>query len=201
MPQLVFATNNPHKIAEVRAQLGDAYDFLSLRDIGCHEEIPETQRTLEGNARQKARHVRDGYGYDCFSEDTGLEIAALGGAPGVDTAHYAGPERSAVANNARVLRELGDTADRTARFRTVLCLILGDEEHYFEGVCAGRIAGAARGDDGFGYDPVFVPDDGDGRAFAEMSGAEKRSMSHRARAMTKLQDFLRQRAVQPPADA
>jgi XTP/dITP diphosphohydrolase len=192
MPQLVFATNNKNKIAEIKAQLGEQYVFLSLKDIGCHEEIPETNPTLAGNARQKARHVKENYGHDCFSEDTGLEVDALNGAPGVITAHYAGPERSAEANNAKILLELSGKTDRSARFRTLLCLIIDGEEHLFEGCCEGRINEAVSyGTDGFGYDPIFIPDDGDGRAFAEMTGAEKRSMSHRARAMTKLQNFLR----------
>jgi len=194
MTNLVFATNNPHKIAEIKAQLGDAYEFLSLKDIGCHEEIPETQSTLAGNAAQKARFVKDNYGYDCFSEDTGLEVDALGGAPGVITAHYAGPERSAEANNDKILAELNGKTDRAARFRTFLCLILDGEENLFEGRCEGRISHERRGTDGFGYDPIFIPADGDGRTFAEMNGAEKRSMSHRARAMTKLRKFLRNRA-------
>lgn len=190
MPQLVFATNNPHKIAEVKAQLGDRYTFLSLSNIGCHEDIPETTPTLEGNAQQKARYVKDHYGHDCFSEDTGLEIDALNGAPGVITAHYAGPERSADANNAKVLGELGDTPARSARFRTFLCLIMDGQEHLFEGRCEGHITTAPQGTDGFGYDPIFQPADGDGRTFAEMNGAEKRQYSHRARAMAKLLAFL-----------
>jgi len=195
MPNLVFATNNKNKIAEIKAQLGDQYEFLSLKDIGCHEDIPETQPTLAGNAEQKARYVKEKYGYDCFSEDTGLEVDALGGAPGVITARYAGPERSAEANNNKILTELAGKEDRTARFRTFLCLILDGEEHLFEGRCEGRISETiSNGTDGFGYDPIFIPADGDGRTFAEMSGAEKRSMSHRARAMTKLQDFLRKKA-------
>lgn len=194
MTNLVFATNNPNKIAEIKAQLGDDYEFLSLKDIGCHEDIPETQPTLAGNAEQKARYVKENYGHDCFSEDTGLEVDALNGAPGVITARYAGPERSADANNAKIFAELAGKADRTARFRTFLCLILDGEEYLFEGRCEGKISTEARGSDGFGYDPIFIPDDGDGRTFAEMNGAEKRSMSHRARAMTKLQDFLRKQA-------
>lgn len=192
MPNLVFATNNQNKIAEIKAQLGDQYVFLSLKDIGCHEDIPETQPTLAGNAEQKARYVKEKYGYDCFSEDTGLEVDALGGAPGVITAHYAGPARSAEANNDKILKELSGKTDRSARFRTFLCLILDGEEHLFEGRCEGTISAAiSMGTDGFGYDPIFIPADGDGRTFAEMTGAEKRSMSHRARAMTKLQGFLR----------
>jgi len=192
MPNLVFATNNPHKIAEIKAQLGGAYDFLSLKDIGCHEEIPETTGTLAGNAKQKAHFVKDHYGYDCFSEDTGLEVDALGGEPGVDTAHFAGQERSAEANNAKVFAGLAGKAERTARFRTFICLLLNGEEHLCEGRCEGHITEELRGEEGFGYDPIFAPAEGDGRTFAEMSGTEKRQFSHRARAMAKLQDFLRQ---------
>ncbi len=190
MTKLVFATNNPHKIAEIQAQLGDDYDFLSLEDIGCREEIPETMPTLAGNAQQKARYVKAHYGHDCFSEDTGLEVDALDGAPGVITAHYAGPERSAEANNAKIFAELAGKTNRTARFRTFICLILAGEEHLFEGRCEGTISEEVRGEQGFGYDPIFIPAEGDGRTFAEMDGAEKRRFSHRARAMAKLQDFL-----------
>ena len=192
---LIFATNNPHKIAEIEAQLGDAYDFLSLAAIGCTEEIPETTGTIPGNARQKARYVFDKYGYDCFSEDTGLEVDALDGAPGVDTAHYAGLERSAEANNRKLLSELaaaGPDAPRTARFRTVIHLIIDGEEHTFEGICPGTIATEPTGTGGFGYDPVFRPAEGDGRSFAEMTGAEKRALSHRGRAVAKLVSYLRQ---------
>jgi XTP/dITP diphosphohydrolase len=195
MPALVFATNNPNKIAEVKEMLGDHYDFLSLSDIGCEEEIPETTPTLAGNAQQKARYVKDNYGHDCFSEDTGLEVDALDGAPGVITAMYAGDERSAEANNNKVLRELGDNPDRSARFRTFICLILDGEEHLFEGRCEGQIADAPRGTGGFGYDPIFLPVEGSGRAFAEMPGPEKNAISHRGRALKKLTDFLTQKAA------
>ena len=188
---LVFATNNPNKIAELQQQLGDRYRFRGLKDIGCTEEIPETTGTIPGNARQKARHVHEHYGVDCFSEDTGLEIAALGGQPGVDTAHYAGPERDAGANNRKVLSELKDRDDRRARFRTVICLILDGKEHLFEGICPGRIAPQPRGEGGFGYDPIFLPDGGNGRSFAEMSAAEKAAVSHRGRAVRALVEFLR----------
>lgn len=192
--KLVFATNNIHKIAEIKAQLGEAYDFLSLKDIGCFEEVPETSATLAGNAEQKARYVRENYGHDCFSEDTGLEVDALDGAPGVITARYAGPARSAEANNARIFAELAGKPDRSARFRTFICLTLNGEEHLFEGRCEGRISEEARGAEGFGYDPIFIPEEGDGRTFAEMTSAEKRQFSHRARAMAKLSDFLRENA-------
>ncbi|CAH1001816.1 dITP/XTP pyrophosphatase [Neolewinella maritima] len=188
---LVFATNNPNKIAEIQEQLGDRYVFRSLKDIGCTEEIPETADTLEGNARLKARHVRDNYRQDCFSEDTGLEVYALNKEPGVGTAHYAGPHRSAEDNNAKLLSELGPRKDRLARFRTVICLVQGLEEQLFEGICEGRIATCPLGKDGFGYDPVFVPTEGDGRTFAQMSRAEKARFSHRARAMAKLEHYLK----------
>ena len=187
---LVFATNNPNKIAEVQAQLGDGYTFQSLADIGCTEEIPETTGTIPGNARQKAHFIKDNYGTDCFSEDTGLEIEALDGRPGVDTAHYAGPERSAVANNDKVLHELNDVAYRVAQFRTVICLVIGEEEHLFEGICPGRIAKASSGEDGFGYDPIFLPDEADGRSFAQMTAGEKQAISHRGRAVKQLVSFL-----------
>ena len=193
MPTLVFATNNAHKIAEVQAQLGDQYSFLSLKDINCTEDIPETTGTIPGNARQKARFVKDNYGHDCFSEDTGLEIDALDGRPGVDTAHYAGPARDAKANNDKVLAELAGKEgprERAARFRTVICLIKDGEEHLFEGVCPGHIATRADGDQGFGYDPIFVPAEGDGHPFAQMTRAEKQTISHRGRAVRKLVDFL-----------
>lgn len=191
MTSLVFATNNPNKIAEIKGQLGDAYTFSSLKDIGCTEEIPETTGTIPGNARQKARFVKDNYGHDCFSEDTGLEIDALGGEPGVDTAHYAGPQRNAEDNYNKVLQKLSGQPDRSARFRTVICLVKDGREHLFEGICEGEIATEPHGDDGFGYDPVFRPKEGDGRTFAEMTGAEKRALSHRARAMAKLHAFLK----------
>ncbi|MBB4080602.1 XTP/dITP diphosphohydrolase [Lewinella aquimaris] len=192
--QLVFATNNPHKIEEIRRQLGDRYTFRSLQDIGCTEDIPETETTLEGNARLKARHVKSNYGQDCFSEDSGLEVAALGNAPGVDTAHYAGPQRDAEENNTKLLSELGDRKDRLARFRTVICLIQGDTETLFEGVCEGRIATSPVGHGGFGYDPVFVPTEGDGRTFAQMKQDEKVRISHRGRAIAKLQEYLKSRS-------
>ncbi|WP_420459720.1 RdgB/HAM1 family non-canonical purine NTP pyrophosphatase [Neolewinella sp.] len=198
---LVFATNNPHKIAEIREQLGDRYTFRSLRDIGCTEAIPETAATLEGNARLKARHVLDRYGQDCFSEDTGLEVYALNGEPGVGTAHYAGAHRSAEDNNQKLLSKLSDRKDRLACFRTVICLLQDGEEHFFEGCCEGRIATFPTGKDGFGYDPVFIPTEGNGRSFAQMSRAEKASFSHRARAMEKLEAHLKTRvgAAHPTA--
>lgn len=194
--QLVFATNNAHKIAEIKAQVGPGYAFRSLKDIGCTEEIPETTGTISGNAAQKAHYIKEHYGVDCFSEDTGLEIDALDGAPGVDTAHYAGPARDAAANNRKVLQALENIAQRTARFRTVICLLLEGEEHHFEGVCEGTITTGIQGEQGFGYDPIFAPTAGDGRTFARMSSAEKRAVSHRAQAMAQLQTFLKNRAAE-----
>ena len=198
---LVFATNNAHKIAEIREQLGNRYTFRSLQDIGCNEAIPETAATLEGNARLKARHVLEHYGQDCFSEDTGLEVYALNGEPGVGTAHYAGPQRSADDNNRKLLSELSNRKDRLACFRTVICLLQDGEEHFFEGTCEGRIATFPTGQDGFGYDPIFIATEGDGRSFAQMSRAEKARFSHRARAMDKLEAYLRTRvdAAHPTA--
>ncbi len=195
--QLVFATNNPHKIEEIRRQLGDRYVFRSLRDIGCTEPIPETADTLEGNAQIKARYVKEHYGQNCFSEDTGLEVYALGNEPGVGTAHFAGPERDADANNQKLLSELGDRRDRLAHFRTVICLILDGQEHLFQGCCEGRIATFPTGLGGFGYDPVFIPIEGDGRSFAQMSAEEKIRISHRARAMAKLEAYLKTLAGAP----
>lgn len=191
---IVFATNNPHKIQEVQALLGDAYQFKSLQDIGCLEELPETSGTIPGNALQKARYVRDHYQIACFSEDTGLEIDALGGAPGVDTAHFAGPERDASANMAKVLHLLDGQSDRGAQFRTVVALLIDGEEHVFEGIVRGRIHTQPSGDGGFGYDPIFIPDGYD-TTFANMDAAAKNSISHRGRAVAQLQAFLLNGAV------
>ncbi len=189
MKEIVFATNNANKIREVQEMLGEAYVFKKLADIGCTEELPETTNTIEGNARQKARYVWSHYGKNCFSEDTGLEVDALGGEPGVHTAYYAGPQRDPVANMAKVLELLGDEPGRTARFRTVIALIIDGEEWVFEGVVEGTIAHAPQGEGGFGYDPIFCPE-GRTTTFAEMPAVEKHRISHRARAMHKLQAFL-----------
>lgn len=192
MPQrksLVFVTNNPNKIAEVQRQLGSTYNFQSLKDIDCHDDIPETSSTIPGNAIQKARYVYEKYGVDCFSEDTGLEVDALDGAPGVMTARYAGPDRDPKANMKKVLSELRGKSNRTARFRTVICLIRDGEEHLFEGICEGNIAGRLRGDEGFGYDPIFIPS-GSAQTFGQMGFTAKKTYSHRAKAVQKLVDFL-----------
>jgi len=189
--QLCFASNNAHKLDEIRPLLPAGLTLLSLADIGCHEELPETQDTLEGNARQKAEYVLQHYGVDCFADDTGLEVTALGGEPGVYSARYAGPQRLAEDNVAKLLHELQGAADRSARFRTVVALARADGNvHEFAGEVAGSITEEGRGAGGFGYDPVFVPAEGDGRTFAEMSGEEKNRISHRARAVAGLLTFL-----------
>jgi XTP/dITP diphosphohydrolase len=195
--RLCFASNNSHKLDEIRPLLPLSIQLLSLADIGCHEELPETQSTLEGNARQKAQYVFDNYGVACFADDTGLEVAALGGEPGVYSARYAGPERSAVANVEKLLHELATQADRRAQFRTVIALVLDDGGmHEFSGAVSGVIATLPMGDGGFGYDPVFVPFEGDGRTFAEMTLSEKNMLSHRARAVEGLAHFMRTHAIE-----
>ncbi len=188
--KLIFATNNAHKLAEVQAVLGDGYTLATPRDCGVEEEIPETQPTLEGNALQKARYLHERTGLDCFADDTGLEVAALGGAPGVRSARYATDGHDFAANNRLLLRNLEGREDRRARFRTVIALIRGGEEHLFEGIVEGRIVDRETGCEGFGYDPLFVPDGYD-RTFAEMTPDEKNAVSHRGRAVRRLVDFLR----------
>ncbi len=188
--KLVFATNNAHKLSEIRGIIGDAYEILSLEDIGCHDDIPETADTLEGNALIKAKWVFERYGKDCFADDTGLEVKALGGGPGVHTARYAFPDRhDPVENTRKLLRELSGASDRTAQFRTAIALIQGGKETLFEGVVKGEIATAERGTQGFGYDPVFIPED-TGKTFAELGVDVKNDISHRARAVKKLVEFL-----------
>ena len=190
--EIVFATNNAHKLSEIRAILGEDFRILSLADIGCHDDIPETADTLEGNALIKARWVKERYGFDCFADDTGLEVAALGGRPGVHTARYAFPDRhDPVANTRKLLAELDGKDDRSARFRTVIALVQGSDETLFEGIVDGRIAPEERGTGGFGYDPVFEPE-GLGLTFAELGVETKNSMSHRARAVKRLAEYLRQ---------
>ena len=190
--EIVFATNNAHKLSEIRAILGEDFRILSLADIGCHDDIPETADTLEGNALIKARWVKERYGFDCFADDTGLEVAALGGRPGGHTARYAFPDRhDPVANTRKLLAELDGQADRSARFRTVIALVQGTDETLFEGIVDGRIAPEERGTEGFGYDPVFEPE-GLGLTFAELGVETKNSMSHRARAVKRLAEYLRQ---------
>lgn len=190
MKKIVFATNNAHKLQELRQMLGDRYEVLCLTDIGCHEDIPETADTIEGNARMKAEYVKKHYGYDCFSDDTGLEIDALGGEPGVYSARYAGPGHDSEANIDKVLKKLDGVKERTARFRTAIVLLQGGEMHLFEGQVEGVILTERHGTGGFGYDSIFQPVEGDGSTFAQMSPEEKNRISHRGRAVAKLVEFL-----------
>ena len=189
MKKIVFATSNPNKIREVNEMLGDKFEIIGLKDIGCTEEVPETQETIEGNALQKARYVKDNYGVDCFSEDTGLEIDALNGAPGVYTARYGGLERSAEKNMAKVQTELADKSNRGAQFKTVIALVLNGEEHLFPGIARGTIRKEKSGEGGFGYDPIFEPEGYD-ITFAEMDSKEKNKISHRGKAVRALIAFL-----------
>ncbi len=192
--KIVFATNNKNKLAEIREMLaGSGIEILSLADINCHADIPETSPTIEGNAVQKARYVYDNYGMSCFADDTGLEVKALNGAPGVYSARYAGGEgHDSEANMAKLLAELDGKADRTARFRTAIALILkGDSEpKLFEGIVNGEITTAKRGGEGFGYDPIFRPDGYD-KTFAELGHEIKNKISHRAKAVALLVEYLK----------
>lgn len=195
MQTLIMATNNAHKLQEVRQILGNRYEVKGLNDIGCHEDIPEDADTLEGNALQKARYVHEHYHVDCFADDTGLEVEALHGAPGVFTARYGsmngyGESHSADANNACLLDKLQGETNRKARFRTAIALIQNGEEHLFEGIVEGEILLEKCGSEGFGYDPVFAPE-GRGIAFAEMSAEDKNAISHRGRATAKLVEYLK----------
>lgn len=190
MTEICFATNNKNKIAEVSQMLEGKHKLLSLEDIGCHEELPEEQDTLEGNSRQKAMYVWENYQTNCFADDTGLEVAALNGAPGVYSARYAGPQRNNDDNIKLLLQNLAGKPDRSAQFRTYITLILDGQEHQFEGVVTGHITEAWKGDKGFGYDPVFIPD-GFSKTFAEMTSEEKNAISHRGKAMQKLIGFLK----------
>lgn len=192
MKTLVFATNNLHKLEEVRDILGGSFRIASLKEIGCIDDIPETADTLEGNALQKARYVKDKFGYDCFADDTGLEVEALGGAPGVFSARYAGLGHDSEANMRKLLKELEGKTNRQVQFRTVVALLLEGREYTFEGIVRGTILTERRGTAGFGYDPVFVPE-GYAETFAEMGSEEKNRISHRARAVQKLADFLHKR--------
>lgn len=193
MKKLVFATNNPHKLEEIRAILGSKLEILSLADIGCDADIPETAETLEGNALIKAHYVYDNYKLDCFADDTGLEVDALHGLPGVHTARYAYPDRhDPEANMVKLLEALRENNDRNARFRTVIALIEKGKEHLFEGVVEGVIACEKSGTQGFGYDPVFIPE-GNSKTFAELGEDIKNTISHRARAVQKLAEYLASR--------
>ena len=192
MKQIVFATNNAHKLEELRQIMGERFEVLSLADINCHEDIPEDQPTIEGNARQKAEYIREHYGYDCFSDDTGLEIDALGGEPGVHSARYGGVAHDSERNINKVLRLMADVPmeQRTAHFRTAICLLMDGVEHLFEGRVEGHILTERHGTGGFGYDSIFQPLEGDGRTFAQMAPEEKNAISHRGRAVAQLVQFL-----------
>lgn len=189
--KLVFATNNRHKLDEVRAIVGDRVEVLSLNDIGCYDDIPETADTLQGNALIKARYIQEKFGVDCFADDTGLEVEALDGAPGVYSARYAGKECDSEANMQKLLHNLTGKSNRNAQFRTVIALIIKGEEKLFNGIVKGTITEEKRGDSGFGYDPVFVPE-GFSDSFAQMSGEMKNSISHRYRATLELSNYLKE---------
>ena len=190
MKKLVFATNNAHKLEEIRAILGDKVEILSLNDIDCHADIPETADTLQGNAALKAQNIYDNYGLDCFADDTGLEVEALNGAPGIYSARYAGGDgHDSEANMKKLLSEMQEKDNRKARFRTVICLIEDGKEHFFEGIVNGSIIRERKGGAGFGYDPVFMPD-GYSETFAEMGNDENNKISHRARAVQKLCEYI-----------
>lgn len=190
--KIVFATNNRHKLEEISCLLGGEHEVVSLEDIGCREEIPEDHDTLEGNALQKARYVKEHYRYDCFADDTGLEVEALDGRPGVYSARYAGPVKDSAENMRKVLREMEGVENRKACFRTVIALLLDGREYLFEGRVDGEILTAPQGTEGFGYDPIFRPE-GFRESFAEMSMEAKNGISHRGRATQQLISFLRKK--------
>lgn len=190
LAEIVFATNNLHKLEEARALAAGKMKILSLSDINCHDDIPETADTLEGNALIKARWVKEKYGYDCFADDTGLMVDALDGAPGVYSARFAGPQCNANDNMALLLEKLKGVVDRKARFVTVIALVKDGKEHLFTGKVDGTIATEPHGTEGFGYDPVFIAEES-GLPFAEMSQQDKNAISHRGRAMRQLIDFLK----------
>ena len=188
--KIVFATNNPNKLKEIQSLIPKEIEIISLKEIGCNEDIPETGDTLEANAFQKAHYIKDNFNYDCFADDTALEIDELNGDPGVYSARYAGRERNANANMNKVLNELKGKKNRKAQFRTAIALILKGEEHLFEGKVEGYISKDKQGNEGFGYDPIFIPEN-DIRSFAQMSMQEKGAISHRGRAVKKLVAYLK----------
>ena len=188
--KIVFATNNPNKLKEIQSLIPKEIEIISLKEIGCNEDIPETGDTLEANAFQKAHYIKDNFNYDCFADDTGLEIDELNGEPGVYSARYAGPERNANANMNKVLNELKGKKNRKAKFRTAIALTLNNEKHLFEGEINGYISDVKQGNEGFGYDPIFIPEN-DIRSFAQMSMQEKGAISHRGRAVKKLVAYLK----------
>lgn len=193
MKEILFASNNQHKVEEIRAILGPDFSLKGLNDIGFRGDIPEPHDTLEDNALAKAVFVASHYGADCFADDTGLEVEALGGLPGVHSARYAGPEKDSVRNMNKLLEEMRGMTNRRARFRTVIALVIEGEHHLFEGIVNGEITTKPRGNYGFGYDPVFVPQ-GYTQTFAEMPAGEKNTISHRKRAISKLTRFLKERS-------
>lgn len=192
MRKLIFASNNKHKADEIKAILGDEFIILTLSECGIHTDIPEPHPTLEENAREKSTTIYNLTGTDCFSEDSGLEVDVLQGAPGVHSARYAGPSADTEANNRKLLTELQGIKNRKARFRTVISLLLDGREHQFEGICNGSIAESPEGDAGFGYDPLFIPD-GSSVTFASMSMEQKSAISHRKKAVAAMTDFLTSR--------
>ena len=187
--KIVFATNNPNKLKEIQSLIPKEIEIISLKEIGCTEDIPETGDSLEANAFQKAHFIKKNYNYDCFADDTGLEIDELNGAPGVYSARYAGPEKNADANMTKILNELKGKKNRKAKFRTAIALTLNNEEHLFEGEINGHISDVKQGNKGFGYDPIFIPENYI-RSFAQMSMQEKGAISHRGRAVIKLVAYL-----------
>ena len=190
--KIVFATNNAHKLNEVRQVVGNSFEIVSLRECGITEDIPENEPTLEGNALAKARYIYARTGLDCFADDTGLEVDALGGEPGVRSARYATDGHDDEANKRLLLERMSGVENRAAQFRTAVALILDGKEYLFEGIVRGAIAAEQHGEGGFGYDPLFFPEGGD-RTFAEMSGEEKNTISHRGRAVRKLAEFLQEK--------
>lgn len=187
--EIVFATNNLHKLEEIRQIIGDKFNILSLKDINCNEDIPETADTLEGNAEIKARYIKDHYGYDCFADDTGLEVEVLGGEPGVKSARYAGNNHDSQANMELLLKNMQGKSNRKAQFRTVISLIIGDELSLMDGIVEGEITFDKAGNSGFGYDPIFKPIESE-LTFAQMGSDEKNKISHRGRATAKLIEKL-----------
>ncbi len=188
--KLVFATNNKHKLDEVRKITAQHnIEVVSMADIHCHDEIPETADTLEGNALQKAQYIQDKFGLDCFADDTGLEVEALDNAPGVYSARYAGPGHDSEANMQKLLQEMEGKTNRKARFRTVIALIIGDKQYCFSGIVNGTITTEKKGENGFGYDPIFIPE-GYEQTFAELGDFVKNKISHRAKAVEQLDHFL-----------
>lgn len=189
MKKIVFATNNQHKLDEVKKITEGLTEIVSLSEINCFDDIPETADTLEGNALQKARYVKEKFGFDCFADDTGLEVEALDNAPGVYSARYAGPDHNSESNMKLLLKNMEGITNRNARFRTVIALLMDGKEYLFDGIVEGVIIHEKRGDSGFGYDPVFVPN-GYNETFAQLGSDIKNNISHRAKAVLKLHDFL-----------